>query len=338
MSRAALYASSSKGFIPTPIVQRPPLTGWPPGSYQSILPWDPPNTRDYLRANAWAVEIEGLPWVPGAAMEQPQRMLTWFQDRYPMEYQIKGLKKHASYGYTHFIRSAPDSMQGNGLSLNQLVDSCGLTKQYIKYVHMFIGAKPQAWGGQPQDMSTQQWLDYAFPIMEALMNAKVVDEFTPGWEWNLWNIAGGTESPSIQVPQSIAQYALTKGISTWMHFSPHVTYWGADGTDCPDRYSYWQNLPDVRGIMYQGDSSWDIGELQARMVDTLKQFGQQGNVHLFRMYEDIAWIQYMNNPPSEADGNLRGYCACCATDVVGGTDAKDWGYGNGGQLPNGDVL
>jgi hypothetical protein len=93
--------------------------------------------------------------------------------------------------------------------------------------------------------------------------------------------------------------------------------------------------------------------LQARMVDTLWQFGERGNDYKFRMEEDLAFWMWDTDqvsvivddtPPEQTvsvtpeDANLRGYLACCTIDDVKGTSAKVFGYGNGGRMPDGSRL
>src|SRR5262252_8110606 len=52
----------------------------PAGTYDEILPWPPPHTRDFLRGDFWAVEQPGLPAVPGGpsggSSEFPSRIIT----------------------------------------------------------------------------------------------------------------------------------------------------------------------------------------------------------------------------------------------------------------------
>src|SRR5258708_4497733 len=42
---------------------RPPLPPFPAGSYDKELSWQPPDSRDFLRADAWGVVVPGLPFV-----------------------------------------------------------------------------------------------------------------------------------------------------------------------------------------------------------------------------------------------------------------------------------
>jgi hypothetical protein len=64
-------------------------------------------------------------------------------------------------------------------------------------------------------------------------------------------------------------------------------------------------------------------------VDTLSQFGRQGNIHKLRLLEDQASLQFTHDRPDELDGCQRGLLACCTVDNVTHTDAKVWGAGNG---------
>jgi len=99
----------------------------------------------------------------------------------------------------------------------------------------------------------------------------------------------------------------------------------------------------VRGINYQADPSWRADVLQSRIVDTLTQFGMQGNQHILRQFETLASWSFSGMPrgadfPNEDFANLQDYLACCTTDVVGGSSAKVWGYGEGGRKPDGSRL
>lgn len=331
------------GRQPIPPIVRPPLPPFPPGRYQTTLPWTPPNTRDFLRADSWGVTVPGAPWVPGASSKHPERVLSWFLDRYPGDFQRQYLTAYAGRQYTHIKLSAADSMgppvcpyfypgpPGNERTLQQFVATCGLAKQYVPYVQVVLGSKYF----QPQNMSPDQWAAYADPIMDALVAAKVVDEFILAWEWNLFNVPGPW---TIQAFKHAGHKAHAAGCSFWMHFSTECTSWYADG-DPRGRFGFYDDLgADVDGLNYQTDPTWDIPMLQARIVDSLSQFGRQGNVHKFRMDEDSASLMFDGDTPTEDDANLRGYCACCTTDNVAGSDARVWGYGNGGRRPDGSRL
>lgn len=340
---------------PSP-VPRPPLPPFPePVNYRTTLPWNPPRTRDYLRANAWSVTIPGLPYVEGASSRHPERCLTWFLDRWSKDWQRRILDQHAKNDYTHFVLSAADSMApvdcaipnirpgGAGQSLQQFVQMCGFVKSYGFYVKVFIGSKYYSPLTMEPNQSAQWWADYSQPIMEALIRARVVDELNLSWEWNLYNDPGSlSQDPqnrtTIKAWRQFGQYAHAAGISAWLHFSPHVTAWFAD-KDPRGRFGFYDDLMgDVDGIDYQGISTWDPKERQDRTVDTLWQFGEGGNRYKFRYYEDCATDQFDNDQPDETTGDQRGYINCCTIDDVKWTDAKVWGFGNGARRPDGTSL
>ncbi|HEV8502515.1 MAG TPA: hypothetical protein VGR63_13120, partial [Casimicrobiaceae bacterium] len=68
---------------------RPIIRPFPPapaGSYDKVLPWTPPQTRDFLRGDFWAVPCPGLPAVPGGpsggSSEHPERVVTGLDYKY----------------------------------------------------------------------------------------------------------------------------------------------------------------------------------------------------------------------------------------------------------------
>jgi hypothetical protein len=123
-----------------------------------------------------------------------------------------------------------------------------------------------------------------------------------------------------------------------MHYSPHVTSWFADG-DPAGRFGFYDSLgTDVDGINYQTQPSWLIDEMQARIVDSLWQFGTEKTPHKFRLWEDLAFTCFDHNPPTEADCDQRGYAGVCTIDDVKHSAAKVWGYGNGARRPDGSPL
>lgn len=351
-----LSGTASAGRRPG-LVQRPPLVFPPaPHPYRDTLPWDPPLSRDFLRGDAWGITLEGAPFVPGGSSKYPQRMLSWFLDRYPLEWQWRYLETAASYGYTHVYLSLGDSMgpknngplspPGHEQTLAQLIETCDRVHSVISprddkplSVHMMLGSKYF----HPKDMRLPEYQAVIGPTYQALLRAGCLDEgdeVCPGWEWNLWNIPG---APTIDIHKWVGRLAHERGLTCWWHGAPHYTSWFEEGSD---RFAFWNTLGrDVDGIDYQADPHWDIDDLQARAVDTLWQFGRAGNVHKFRMFEDIAVLQFdghpapgTGRPADEALGRARGYLMCCTIDNVHRTDARVWGYGNGGSMPDGSPL
>jgi len=322
--------------VPEPVRQTG-LRAMPPGSYDRVLPWTPPQTRDFLRADAWGVPIPGLPFVAGVpgsggSSEHPERLLTGLDYKYDRQrWWPEMLRAHAERGYTHWLRWWPNARDDGGNSIQQFVDDCGRIKQAIKYVIVTLGSKVF----DPRDQSVQQWQDRVGPLMDALFAAKVVDELIPAFEMDSFNVAG---RPTIEYSKWVGQQAHAHGCSCWLHFFPEHTSWFADG-DPRGRFGFWDDLgTDVDGLCYQSDPSWDVPMLQARSVDTLSQFGRQGNRHKFRLLEDQATFQFTRDRPDELDGCLRGFLACCTIDNVSHTDAKVWGFGNGGRREDGSAI
>jgi hypothetical protein len=279
--------------------------------------------------------------VGGASSRHPERILSWFLDRYSLDFQKQYLEKYVGYGYTHLRLSYEDSVAGvqqpsnkppgAGQTLDQLIETCLRVKKYGLWVRMMIGSKYFT----PNFMDAAQWAAYADPIMDRMNAAKCVDEWTPGWEWNLWNHPGAV---TIDAFRHIGQKAHAAGCSAWMHFAPHVTSWFADG-DPRGRFGFYDDLHnDVDGIDYQTMPDWSMEETQARIVDTLWQFGQRGNDYKMRFDEDMATLMWDNDRPNPEDANARGYLACCTIDNVKWTDAKIWGFGNGGRMPDGSPI
>jgi hypothetical protein len=321
--------------------QRAALPPFPSGSFVKEMSWTPPKSRDFLRANAWGITIPDAPFVPGGSSIHPERVLSWFLDRFPPDIQKRWLDQNAMNGYTHVIQSAADSLgpanngpaspPGAAQSLAQFVATCKMIKQAGLFVTVFLGSKYF----QPKDMGTAQWIAFVDPIMNALLDADVVDEFVPGWEWDLWNVPGRI---TIDVFKHVGQRAHAAGKSCWIHFSSEKTSWFADG-DTRGRFGFYDDLgTDVDGLMYQTIPTWSISDTQARIVDTLHQFGDQGNRHKFRFFEDQASLMFDGDRPNETDADMRGFLACCTVDNVRHSDAKVWGYGNGARRPDGGAL
>ena len=306
-------------------VPRGSLPPMPLGTFDRVLPWEPPASRDFLRADCWGVPVDGLPFVNRGSSEHPERFLTYFDYKYSRANLQAGLDLHAERGYTHWIRSWPDARDDGGCSISQFVDDCLFIKRTIPYVHVKLASKDF----DPRDQTKRQWLDRVLPVMGALMAAHAVDEFGV-WEWDAFNVPG---LPTIQTFKEFGSLAHDSGCSFWAHFYPEHTSWFADG-DNRGRYGFWADLgADVDGLDFQTQPTWTIQETQARLVDTLTQFGSQPYGHKLRFFEDQAALQFTHDHPDEDDANLRGYLACC---TVGKSFV--FGYGNGARRLDGRPL
>lgn len=351
------YAPFKQAVPDVPVLVRPPLPAPFPDPvrdgavFATTLPWDSgatrqvqqtrfpfrfhpvpttmaapaPVHRDYLRGDAWGVRMANAPLIDGVNAATKDLILSWFLDRYPLEFQHAYLAKYAGYGYTHFYLSPPDSIQGAGKTLAQFVDTCELVKSYGLLVGLNLASKVY----QPANMAPEPFIAYLDPLLDALL--EVGDEFVPAWEWNLWN---RTAPDAITIMRHVGQRAHGAGKTSWLHFGPHTTSWFKDG-DPRGRFGFWDDLAgDVNGINYQSDPYWTTRELQDRMVDTLWQFGESKYDYKMRMWEDQATKQF-NGHADENDGDARGYLSCCTYDNVKHTDALVWGFGNGGRRPDG---
>lgn len=289
---------SPASFKRPPAIARGPLPPFvEPVNYRTELPWTPPPipTRDYLRGDSWGVEMPGAPVVPGASPRKPERILSWFLDRYTPDFQKEYLSTVSGYGYTHFTLSYADSTgptsmppnapPGAGQTLTQFLKTCELVKRYGLYVHVMLGSKYF----QPNFMTADEWKAFVDPVIDALEGAGVADELAAGWEMDLWNTPGQT---IIDTFRHVGQRARAAGLSSWMHFSPHTTSWFADG-DPRGRFGFYDDLHgDVDGVDYQSMGPyWSPAMLQARIVDSLWVFGTRSDNLRFRLWEDFAaWM------------------------------------------------
>jgi hypothetical protein len=308
---------------PKPI--RPPLPPFPAGTYDHVLPWEPPRTRDFLRADAWGVPVPGLPFVPRGSTEHPERALTYFLYKYSTDWWPEIFAAHKARGYTHFVLSWPDARSDGGWSIERFVEMCRAAQAAGFYTHIKLASKDF----DPRDQTPEQWDRRLTPIITSLHEARAADELGV-WEWDSFNVPG---APTIRALTNIGSHAHAGGASFWLHFFAQHTSWFADG-DRRGRYGFYDDLgTDIDGLDYQTKPEWSIEETQARLVDTLKQFANQGNRHKLRFFEDQATLQFTRDHPDEDDAALRGYLACCTAGP-----ARVWGYGNGARMPDGSPL
>lgn len=312
---------------PAPLVRHVPAL--PTGSYDHVMPWVPPVSRDFIRADAWAVPVPALPFVAGGSSEHPERLLTPFLYKYDRSLWQACFDAHKARGYTHWILWWPN-FHADGGSIEDFVALCKTVQEAGFYTQVGLNSKDF----DPRDAEPHAWKARLDMLFDAIGATKAADEYAV-WEWDSHNIPG---QPTIDTLKHFGQRAHAQGASFWAHFFPEHTSWFADG-DPRGRFGFWDDLgADVDGLQYQTRPEWTIQETQARLVDTLSQFGRQGNRHKLRFFEDQATLQFTHDRPDENDGSLRGFLACCTVDNVAHTDAKVWGYGNGGFKLDGTAL
>jgi hypothetical protein len=286
-----------------------------------VLPWNPPQDRDFLRADAWGVPVPGLPFVSRGSSEHPERILTYLLYKYDAAtWWRKIFDAHARRGYTHFVLSWPDARSDGGQTIEQFRAMCAAVKAAGFFVHVKVASKDF----DPRDQTPEQWAARLDPAMDAF--AGVVDEYSP-WEWDSFNVPG---RPSIDALKHMGQKAHAQGATFWLHFFPEHTSWFAPN-DRRGRFGFYDDLgADVDGLDYQTIPTWSIQETQARLVDTLIQFATQGNRHKLRFFEDAATLEFTHDHPDENDAALRGFLALCTHGP-----ARVWGAGNGIAYPDG---
>lgn len=313
--------------FPWPPAKRPALGPLPPGVYDQTLWFDLPAepSKRYMRGDWWGVVVPGLPYLPGfTSLEHPERCLTWFLPRWAPQWQDAILAAHAERGHTHFGLMWEDA-QLAGLDINGFIALCKYVKQTIPYLQVSLGSK----GLTPRDQNPDQYWARNGVVADALLNAGCVDEFIPGFEWNLWNVPGDW---TIETFQRLGDLGHSADVTTGMHFSTGVTGWWSAGSN---RFDFSrQMVGHIDVLNYQGDPVWDVPTYQARICDTLRDDPTYaaGLIDM-RDFERDAAAEFSNDQPDEAATALRGYLMQCTR-----APAHLWGYGNNGLRLDGSML
>ena len=290
-----------------------------PDSFDKMLPWTPPQSRDYLRGNFWGIPIAGLPWVPGiTSSKHPERFLSYLFPLYPEQARGQWLDEVLVRGYTHVCFSWPNARAQAGQSIAQFVNDCAWANDRKLYVHVKLGAK----GLDPQDQTLAQWRANLDPLMDALNG--IAGEYS-FWEYDAFNVDG---QQALDIHTYFGQRAHAQGASFWCHFYPEHPHFDPLGDE-----HWWTTLGrDVDGLDYQGDPAWDIGQLQSRMVDILRLFAQTG--HKLRAFEPgTPTLMFDGDHPNEDEADAIGYLACCTKGA-----SYVWGAGAGLRLPDGNPV
>jgi hypothetical protein len=298
-----------------------------PNSYDqdfaAIWPTGAPTHRDYLLANCWGipVSVNGVPLalVPGVtSSKHPERFLSYCFDLYPRAYQDQWFVENQLRGYRTVVFSCPDMLALAGLTLAQFRASC----QRAKDAGFFVQVKIWSKNFSPLNMTPAAFFTYVQPMFDAL--AGVVDEYA-FWEYDSGNLDG---DPALEIHAGCGDRAHAQGASFWAHFFPAHAHWDPLG----DAH-WWSTLGrHIDGLDYQSDSSWDIGDLQARTVDILRLFGSTG--HKLRQFEPgTPTLMFDGDHPTEDEADAIGFLSACTKG-----DSKVWGCGAGLRLPNGDPV
>jgi hypothetical protein len=287
---------------------------------------------DYLRANLWAVTLDGVPSIPGGASGAAQnRLLTYLLDRYPPAWQDRWLRTYAERGYRHFWLSIPDSRDGTHLSLPQYLD---LTKRVLAVGLLpchFLRSKDYD-GTNPAPSLVEPWVD-------ALLTIGGIAWAASAWEASLFN------SPE-HFHALLTHDALRWPSIRWsVHLQDGYADYGPNGpAHGPIFWRDWCLPLGVRTLLYQMNPHWSAGMMQARGNDVsvrLIQGGLWGLPATVRWipFETIATDQFTNGLDGdgriadEDHGDLKGYETLCTPGPL-----PPSGFGNGCRYPDGRVL
>jgi hypothetical protein len=278
-------------------------------------------------------------------------------DRYPAKWQDAFLDRYASYGYTHLQRSvghAYANPEGSwpGVSLEQYI---ALTKRARDRFGLY--ADHWVLGGEAllaRDQTWSYWQPILDPILEALLQAGVVDTACVGWQLDQWNRPGNT---LIAIIAGIAD-ALPSTVPVYTHWANEALAWWKTGGEVwtdqhgsinvHDRFSWWLAMrPYLTGGHHQGNTTMartDPKLYQDKMKDTLNAFhdGRMGQSRRsgievpfnLVVFECTAQDQF-NGDCSEDEGDQVGYILLCTEGVNG---SYPGGYGNGARALDGGVL
>lgn len=335
----SLLLLNKSGFI-TP-VKRSPL---PPFDKPSAPSFDevyitlPPNQlaiipskprKDYFISNWWTTEVKGLPFVPGASSEHPEMLMTYILPYYPDYCWQLGLETHARNGMSHFCTAVGPAIQDMGWSIKQFVDHVKIVKQYIPYSHVMLAGKGTGHNDSNWD-DPNGIRSYIEPVLKALLDADAIDTCAM-FETNAWNIPGngGLDSIIFGIKELCGNRA-----DQWLHFTTYETSWQEDGIT---RGQWWERLGDaVKGILYQGDVSWDVGFRQSCFQTTTNKptamptfaSGQHKFVACELDGESVFDLSF-----SEDISNLHGFEYICTPGIV-----PIWGTCSGIRYPDGSPI
>ena len=299
---------------------------------QSCLNDPTPSVRCW-RGNAWSVTISGLPPVPGASATHPERLLTWFLDRWPRDWQDRILADYAKRGYTHFALSWPDSRDGNHQSVDEFVATAMRVKAAGLFVVVFFGSKDF----DPADDSVDGWPTRADAAIDALLQARTLDAGVVCWECDAFN------RQQVRLQGIIDHFATrlgSAGIPLYIHFQAGRISLRPDSSASA---AFWRaNVGKLTGVLYQARSEWSAEVLQARLSDVQNRFagheGYPSDSGFGHPFDVVAWEllgsrQFDHAHPDEHDADARGYEAVCAPGAI-----PVMGFGNGGRRPDGKPL
>lgn len=282
-----------------------------------------------MRANAWSLEypLGFLPFVPsgpsgktGGSSEHPERLITAYLYKYPRSMWPAIFDYYRLAGYTHWVLWWPDA-RSDGLSIQQFIDVARTVKQAGFFTNIGLVSKDL----DPRDQTPMQWQFYLDLDFLTMLDSGCGDEYAV-WEWDLFNVPG---PPTIENFIRWGDLAHSYGKTFWAHFRPGYTAWQSDSRG---EQGFWDDLgTHVDGLQYQSNPAWDIGDLQARIVDIYRLFAPRGRV--LRIFETLAETQFTHDHPTELESDQYNALACCTRG-----EGIPGGYGGGARQPDGSAL
>jgi hypothetical protein len=280
-------------------------------------------------------------------------------DNYPLDFQKRYLKAYTEAGYTHLQRSVGHAL-GYGHSLTDFIElSKRAASDYGLWNDVWFIANEFPGFAFNQDWSF--WAPKLLPIVDALLNAKVIDAACPSWQMDqVMGWAPG--NATISIIAGVAD-ALPPTVPVYTHWMNEALAWWKvvgrtpDGRDIGEvwtdkyqgsveianRFDWWRAMRFyLTGGHHQGDTTMARTNpklYQDKLRDTIEPFNgdtRKGNMmqsvrrgfpENFRLnvYEDTGQDQF-DNLCTEAFGDQIGYILTCAGAS---------GYGNGARRPDG---
>jgi hypothetical protein len=285
--------------------------------------------------SAWSMRIDGLPWLPGlTSSKHPERCLTWFLG-HPLwkDWVDKILTASCVRGMNTFTLSWPDCRDSCGMTVQSFTALCAYIKSWGMRVHVKWWSKD---GSDPQNSDWPTMQAWVTPVLSSLLTAKAVDEVSP-WEWNANNIAGPQGEAILD---GVTQLVVPYGVRSWYHGGPGNVWWGAPTSN---RDEFWQKrvAAGMTGLQYQSQpilqpgqppssDRWDVGTLQARILDSTNHPGFVATGAQFLAWEIDGAEEFDADWPDETAAAGHGYLALCTPGQTRVT-----GTGNGLWLPSG---
>lgn len=331
--KPALFASGVRRPAPTNHAPLPPFDADDPtyGAVsrtpppELIIPSGPDNL--FMRADFNGVTLDPTRWggnppmLVGANSTPITMLMSPMVILYPRKWQDAHLTESAERGLTHYVISG----DGWNLQANGFDPTPAAITQWARYVQSW-GFKVIYWRGQPL-------MDD--PILQALVNAGVID----------WSIPGGEVDSKIiaEVYEAILDNTLSitaNGVPVGAHFTANYP----DGFPRDTFLTNWAKYNGFVHLCWQADQNDSAGR-QAAMLYYARQRvnlglvggdGQPAPDSRVYAFETMASLQ-LDGKCDEAYGNLRSLELLYATRTDDRIRAMS-GFGNGCRYPDGSPV